>query len=82
VRLGSERLVGKTGSRMLLVGFVVLLVFAARRNVRSGCSSIAFGAPPGLAVLEVEKRDAGDDRVPTEADVSPGRRHLMPTETR
>jgi len=29
VRLGSERLVGKTGSRALLVGFVVLVVLAA-----------------------------------------------------
>jgi hypothetical protein len=29
VRLGSERLVGKAGSRALLVAFVVLLVFAA-----------------------------------------------------
>jgi hypothetical protein len=29
VRLGSERLVGKTGSRALLVGFMVLLVLAA-----------------------------------------------------
>lgn len=29
MRLGSERLVGKTGSRVLLVGFMVLLVLAA-----------------------------------------------------
>ena len=29
MRLGSERLVGKTGSRVLLVGFMLLLVLAA-----------------------------------------------------